>query len=313
MIQSVERVDAMTHLPQEKPMDTDDAYAVPPSWPQHGKLTFQNVCLRYREGLPLALNNFSFTIPPGSHCGVVGRTGAGTKIVALRWSQYNPTFLTIILCSFHPGKSSLTVALFRIVELESGQVTLDDIDLANLGLADVRGRPNGMAIIPQDPFLAGSTLRECLDPFGQNRDTDVLEALKAVRLANPEDTVNVLDTVVEEGGSNFSQGERQLLNLGSALLSKPKLLVLDEATSSIDSETDAFVQKIIRSRFKDITLITVAHRLNTIMDYDQVLVMDRGRAVEGGSPAELLARNGVFAELVDATGKEGSKALRAMV
>jgi ABC-type multidrug transport system fused ATPase/permease subunit len=217
------------------------------------------------------------------------------------------------LCSFYPGKSSLTVALFRIVEIESGQVTLDDIDLANIGLADVRGRPHGMAIIPQDPFLAGSTMRECLDPFGKNCDTDILDALKAVRLASPEDTVDVLDTVVEEGGSNFSQGERQLLNLGSALLSKPKLLALDEATASIDSETDAFVQKLLRSRFKDTTLITVAHRLNTIMDFDLILVMDQGHAVEMGSPAELLAKNGAFSELVDATGKEGSKALRAMV
>lgn len=206
----------------------------------------------------------------------------------------------------------MTVALFRIVEIESGCIALDGVDLATLGLKDVRGRTHGMAIIPQDPFLVGSTLRDCLDPFGENSDKDILEALVLVRLAAPEDTIAVLDTRVEEGGSNYSVGERQLINLAAAFLNKPTLLALDEATANIDHATDAFVQNLLRSRFKGTTQLTVAHRLNTIMDYDLILVMDQGRAVEMGPPGELLEKNGVFAELVDATGAEGSKALRAM-
>jgi ABC-type multidrug transport system fused ATPase/permease subunit len=284
-ITAIERVDAMTSVPQEKAMTTDPANAVPDSWPNHGKVEFQDVCLRYRPGLPLALNQLSFVVSPGQRCGVVGRTGA--------------------------GKSSLTVALFRIVELDSGRIMLDGIDLAGLGLSDVRGR--GMSIIPQDPFLTGTTLRECLDPFGVKGDDEILEALKTVRLAGEGADVQVLDTPVQEGGSNYSVGERQLLNIASALLSQPRVLVLDEATASIDYETDAFVQQMLRTRFTNTTLITVAHRLNTIMDYDTILVMNEGRAAEIGPPKELLSNDkSLFSQLVDATGPESSKALRSM-
>jgi ABC-type multidrug transport system fused ATPase/permease subunit len=230
---------------------------------------------------------------------------------------------TIVLCEtlshcfrstfLFTGKSSLTVALFRLVEIEAGRISLDGVDLSEIGLSDVRGRANGMAIIPQDPFLTGTTLKECLDPFGSANDSDIVEALQSVRLANASDGAKVLETRVEEGGSNFSVGERQLLNLARALLTKPRLLMLDEATASIDGETDAFIQEMLRTRFVDTTLVTVAHRLNTIMDYDLILVMDSGRAAEFGSPADLLERNGVFTELVNATGPESAKALRDMV
>lgn len=289
-ITSIERVDAMSSLPREKSMETDPDKMVMSSWPEGGLLEFDSVCLRYRKELPMVLNNLSFQIPPGKTCGVVGRTGA--------------------------GKSSLAVALFRLVEIESGRISLDGVDLASLGLSDVRGRPNGMAIIPQDPFLAGATLRECLDPFGLQKDEDMMEALRAVRLSSKfagSDETETLNSHIEEGGSNFSVGERQLLNLARALLSRPKLLVLDEATASIDGETDAFIQKMLRTRFNETTLVTIAHRLETIIDYDMILVMDKGMAAEVGSPAELLQRNGVFAQLVDATGQEASQTLRRMV
>jgi len=300
-ITAIERVDAMADLPTEEAMETPDELAPPAEWPQNGLLEFRNVSLRYRKGLPLALNDLSFSIPAGKTCGIVGRTGA--------------------------GKSSITVALFRLVEIESdgGSILLDGVDLTKLGLSDVRGR--GMSIIPQDPFLAGANLRECLDPFRQHTDAEILEALESVRMgvvsnSNSNSNPNSLDamspeallaTKLEEGGSNFSVGERQLLNLARALLSQPRVLVLDEATASIDGETDAFVQKMLRTRFPNTTLLTIAHRLNTIMDYDCVLVMDAGRAAEFDAPAKLLEKSdGIFSQLVDATGSESSKALRQL-
>jgi ABC-type multidrug transport system fused ATPase/permease subunit len=311
-ITAIERVDAMSRLPCERPMETDKSLSLPPSWPESGLLEFDKVCLRYREGLPLALSDLSFKIPAGKTCGVVGRTGAGANCVCCLYDLISRHFLIVFTFPF-AGKSSLTVALFRLVEIEAGRISLDGVDLSEIGLSDVRGRTNGMAIIPQDPFLTGNTLKECLDPFGSAKDSDIVEALQSVRLASTSDGAKVLETRVEEGGSNFSVGERQLLNLARALLSKPRLLILDEATASIDGETDAFIQEMLRTRFVDTTLVTVAHRLNTIMDYDLILVMDSGQAAEFGSPAELLERQGLFTELVNATGPESAKALRDMV
>jgi len=203
----------------------------------------------------------------------------------------------------------VTVALFRLVEIESGRIFLDGVDLGTLGLADVRGRPNGMTIIPQDPFLAGSTVRECLDPFGQSTDLEITSALETLHLR----TSLGLNSPIHEGGSNLSAGERQLLNLARALLDRPKVLVLDEATASIDGATDNLIQEMLRTRFPATTLLTVAHRLNTIMDNDLVLVMHQGRAAEFGAPCDLLEQpDGLFSGLVDATGAQNSAALRAM-
>jgi len=281
-ITSIERVVSISSLPKEKSKQTDPEYQVPESWPKEGALSFDNVHMRYRKNLPLALEGLSFELKPGMKCGVVGRTGA--------------------------GKSTITTALFRLVEIEKGKITLDGIDLSKLGLSDIRGRKRGMAIIPQDPVLFAGTLRELLDPFGESQDKDIFDALVSVRIARPNEGFGVLDNIVEEGGSNYSVGERQLLCLARAILSEPKLLVLDEATASVDGETDIFLQKMLRSKFEGCTLLTIAHRISTVLDYDMILAMDKGKAVEFGPPEVLMEKeDGVFRALLNSGDKEGEE------
>lgn len=286
---SVERARDMAELPQESEYETIDKYKVPSDWPREGKLQFNDVCLSYRPGLPFALNQLSFTANAGERVGIVGRTGA--------------------------GKSTIAVALFRLTELTSGVITLDGHDLSKIGLSDVRGRQNGMLIIPQDPILFSGTLRECLDPWSLSNDDDIIEALDLVKIADARKRGKAaLDDFVDEGGRNYSVGERQLICLARAMLAKPKVLVLDEATASIDRESDAFIQDMIRKRFEGTTILTIAHRLDTIMDYDSVIVMDGGKAAEVGTPRELLEiPDGLFSRLVDSTGRESAIALRKMV
>jgi ABC-type multidrug transport system fused ATPase/permease subunit len=198
-----------------------------------------------------------------------------------------------------------------LVELESGKIIFDGVDISKISLSDVRGRKNGMTIIPQEPVLFPGTLKQCLDPFGDFSDEEVEEALNSVRGASRG--LDDINAIVDEGGRNFSVGERQLICLGRAALAKPKLLFLDEATASVDGETDALIQKMLRSRFVGTTLLTIAHRLNTIMDYDVILVVDKGEAVQFGSPTELLSdENGIFSQLVESTGKESAAVLRAL-
>ena len=282
---SLERAIDMTEIPQEG-TTSNECLSVDSAWPTKGDITFENVSFRYRAGLSLSLDGLSFALKSGQRCGVVGRTGA--------------------------GKSTIAAALFRLVELEHGSITLDGVDLSKIQLADVRGRQNGMTIIPQEPILFSGTLKSCLDPFADFSDEEVMDALDAVRGASRG--LNDLNSIVDEGGRNFSVGERQLICLGRAMLAKPKVLFLDEATASVDGETDAFIQKMLRSRFSGTTLITIAHRLNTIMDYDYILVMSDGKAAEFGTPAQLLSNeDGLFTELVKSTGEESSVELRSIV
>ena len=286
-ITSVERCIQLTNLPSEAAIDVPAVdSALPKDWPSEGKLEFRNVSARYRKNLPLALKNMSFAAQGGKRVGICGRTGA--------------------------GKSTITSVLFRIIECADGEILLDGVNLAEIGLRKVRGGKNCLGIIPQDPCLFAGALRKTIDVFNNYTDEEVLSCLHRVRLCKPNDAA-FLGKQVMEGGKNFSVGERQLLCLARALLTRPKVLVLDEATASVDSETDAFIQRMIREMFKGCTIICVAHRLITICDYDEILVVSEGKIGESGSPKELLDKeNGMFKRLVEATGEERAKVLREM-
>jgi len=273
---TVERILHYTATPSEAPLIIED-HRPPPEWPNHGKIEFKNVSMRYRKDLDLVLKEVSFTILPREKIGVVGRTGA--------------------------GKSSLTDILFRLVEPESsGSISIDEIDIGQLGLRDLRSR---LAIIPQDPFLFSGTIRSNLDPFTLYTDTAVWVALERVHMADFVRSLALgLSYEINEKGSNLSVGQRQLLCMGRALLRETTILVVDEATASVDNETDALIQQTIRSEFKNRTVLTVAHRLNTIMDSDRILVLDKGRIAEFDTPAKLLEKErGVFRNLVNKADK----------
>jgi ABC-type multidrug transport system fused ATPase/permease subunit len=206
-ITAIERIKMMSEETPQEPNFERKRDLSDDSWPSRGELEFRDVQMRYRPLLPPALDGLSFRVEAGKHCGVVGRTGA--------------------------GKSSISVAMFRLVDIDAGAILVDGIDLSTLGLSDVRGRPNGIAIIPQDPVLFAGTMRECLDPFNTCTDEKLLEALLSVRMLGPGKGKEFLNTYVEEGGANYSVGERSLLVLARAMLARPKLLVMDEATGEL--------------------------------------------------------------------------------
>ncbi|KAJ2778295.1 hypothetical protein H4R18_004688 [Coemansia javaensis] len=266
-----ERVFEYSRLPPEAPDVIEDRRPAA-AWPEQGMVEFRGYSTRYREGLDLVLRDLSFRVLPGQKVGIVGRTGA--------------------------GKSSLALALFRIVEAASGQILLDGEDIAQYGLFDVRSR---LSIIPQDPVLFAGTVRENLDPFAQYSDQEIWRALELAHLADfVRSKDERLEFAVAQGGENFSVGQRQLICLARALLKRAKVLVLDEATAAIDNATDAIIQQTIRSEFRNCTVLTIAHRLNTIIDSDMVLVVDGGRLAEYDTPENLLRDGtGMFARLVE--------------
>lgn len=199
------------------------------------------------------------------------------------------------------GKSSLVQALFRVLECEKGTIEVGGVDIKTLGLHTLRKK---MAIISQTPILfRGCSIQENLDPFGQFQVDDINEALESVQML---DAVNMLadglNTMVEENGSNFSVGQRQLLSLARAILYKLEILVLDEPTANVDIETDRLLQRTLRLKFSEATIIVIAHRLDTIVDFDKVLVLEKGESVEFGTPKELMSRDGYFASLIKSTG-----------
>eukprot|EP01133_Synstelium_polycarpum_P002620 gene2620-3012_t len=254
-------------------------------WPPHGAITFDNLVMRYREGLDPVLKGISCQIASKEKIGIVGRTGA--------------------------GKSSIVLALFRLIEASEGAILIDGENIAKFGLKDLR---RNLAIIPQDPVLFSGTMRDNLDPFNESNDDDLWRLLEDIQLSQVvrELEGGLLCKVAEEG-SNFSVGQRQLIALGRALLRKPKILVLDEATASVDSHTDSLIQSTIREKFANATILTIAHRLNTIMDSDRIMVLDAGRIAEFDTPNNLLQNpSGLLSWLVDETGPQNAIYLKKM-
>jgi len=209
------------------------------------------------------------------------------------------------------GKSTLTVALFRLLEPSEGCIDIDGFDITQIGLDDLRSK---LSIIPQDPVLFLGSIRRNLDPWDKHTDKEIWSVLKKVHLKKVVKDLNLgLQSIVEEGGGNFSLGQRQLLCIGRALLRQSKILVLDEATASIDIETDTLIQKTIRQSFQDCTVLTIAHRLHTIIDSDRIMVLEKGRLVEFGKPVELLAQpDSLFLALVNETDSKTAGNLKAI-
>ncbi|CAH1104965.1 unnamed protein product [Psylliodes chrysocephalus] len=278
-LMSMERVLEYKNLPSEKQPEIPQK--PPKGWPEKGKVVFENMGLKYVENGPLTLKNLNLVIKPNEKVGIVGRTGA--------------------------GKSSLISALFRLATIE-GAIKMDDVNTKDITLEDLRSK---ISIIPQDPVLFSGTLRYNLDPFEEYTDDVLYKALEDVELKDPSNVINRLENKVMDRGSNYSVGQRQLICLARAIIRNNKILMLDEATANVDPQTDALIQKTIRRKFANCTVLTVAHRLNTIMDSDKVLVMDSGTMVEYDHPHVLLQiSNGVFNKMVAETGRGLNEQLR---
>jgi len=301
---AAERIIEYSNLPTES-LDGADP---PAAWPSEGRLEVNDLVVGYAPDLPPVLKGLTFSVERNERIGVVGRTGA--------------------------GKSSLTLALFRFLEAREGSIHIDGLDISKIKLHALRSR---LAIIPQDPVLFSGTVRSNLDAFDEHEDIELRDALQRVHLVSAEEAESIshsiittgtstplatgaqspnpninlnknpftsLSSPISEGGLNLSQGQRQLLCLARAIVSRPKIMVLDEATSAVDMATDALIQRSIREEFGDSTLIVIAHRLSTIADFDKILVMGEGKVEEFGSPRELFGREGgVFRGMVGESGE----------
>ncbi|XP_056602458.1 ATP-binding cassette sub-family C member 12 [Triplophysa dalaica] len=270
---SVERLlEYITGCASEGPRTIKEAN-IPTGWPQEGAITFRNYSMRYRDHTPIVLNKLTINIKPQEKVGIVGRTGS--------------------------GKSSLGVAVFRLAEPLEGSILIDNMDISKLGLKDLRSK---LSVIPQDPVLFIGTVRYNLDPFNNYKDEELWQALEKTYM---KDTIaklpEKLESTVVENGENFSVGERQLMCMARALLRNSKIILLDEATASIDSETDGMIQHTIRDAFQHCTVLTIAHRINTVLESDRILVMEQGKVVEFDRPQDLMQRpNSLFASLLAA-------------
>ncbi|CAH1736107.1 unnamed protein product [Aphis gossypii] len=275
---SVERLIEYTHLPLEDTLHSSEVKNPPKEWPYSGKIVFKDFNLRYSLNSPYVLKDLNIEIRSMEKIGIVGRTGA--------------------------GKSSFIGALFRLA-LNEGKIIIDDVDIHELMLKDLRSK---LSIIPQEPVLFSGTMRTNLDPFDEYPDHDLWNALDEVELKNfVEGLPGGLNSKLSSSGSNFSVGQRQLVCLARAILQNNKILILDEATANVDPLTDKLIQNTIRNKFKNCTVLTIAHRINTIMDSDRVLVMDFGKIVEFDHPYNLLKNTeGFFYKMVEQTGKDTS-------
>jgi ABC-type multidrug transport system fused ATPase/permease subunit len=289
---AAERIIEYSNLPTESLEGADP----PAAWPSEGRLEVNDLVVAYAPDLPPVLKGLTFRVERNERIGVVGRTGA--------------------------GKSSLTLALFRFLEASQGTIHIDGLDISKIKLNSLRSR---LAIIPQDPVLFSGTVRSNLDAFDEHTDSELRDALERVHLVTPSafatppngsgsttPTQNTnqntnpftsLSSPIAEGGLNLSQGQRQLLCLARAIVSRPKIMVLDEATSAVDMATDTLIQRSIREEFGDSTLVVIAHRLSTISDFDKILVLDDGQVAEFGTPRELMGLEaGVFRGMVGESG-----------
>ncbi|QLQ77932.1 hypothetical protein HG537_0A01790 [Torulaspora globosa] len=288
---SVERLKEYMEVDQEP---YDQSVLIPaPEWPQHGRIEVNDVSLRYAPNLPKVIKNVSFTVDPKAKVGIVGRTGA--------------------------GKSTIITALFRFLDPETGNIKIDNIDITSVDLQRLR---RSITIIPQDPTLFTGTVKSNLDPYCEYSDQQIFEALKRVNLVTQEEldrstegesssisSENVnkflnLYSEISEGGGNISQGQRQLVCLARSLLRCPKVILLDEATASIDYASDAKIQQTIRKEFSGSTILTIAHRLRSVIDYDKILVMDAGEVKEFDHPYSLLLnKNSIFYSMCEQSGE----------
>ncbi|KAL6712904.1 hypothetical protein ACLMJK_009459 [Lecanora helva] len=283
---SLERVVEYCSLPTE----SSEGNSPPAHWPSRGRIEVSDLVVEYAADLRPVLQGVTFSCEPNNRIGIVGRTGA--------------------------GKSSLILALFRFLEARGGSIVIDGIDIATLTLKDLRER---MAVIPQQPVLWLGTVRSNLDPFNDYADEKLREVLERVQLngrlmcSDVSDNCEevepghyfTLSTPIAEGGANISLGQRQLLSLARVLLTRPKILIMDEATSAVDLDRDNIVQQSIRNDLQDSTLIVVAHRLSTIIDLDQIIVFEEGKVAEIGSPKDLWKQKGVFSQMVRQSKENG--------
>nr|XP_010915338.1 ABC transporter C family member 8 [Elaeis guineensis] len=267
---SVERIKQYMHIPSEPPAVISERRP-PLSWPHEGRIDLQELKIKYRPTAPLVLKGINCTFAAGNKVGVVGRTGS--------------------------GKTTLISALFRLVDPAGGRILIDDLDICSIGLKDLRMK---LSIIPQEPTLFRGSVRSNMDPLGLHNDHEIWEALEKCQLkATISSLPALLDSSVSDDGENWSTGQRQLFCLGRVLLRKNRVLVLDEATASIDSATDAILQRVIRQEFSSCTVITVAHRVPTVMDSDMVMVLSYGKLVEYDKPSKLMeTQNSAFSKLV---------------
>ncbi|KAM3452335.1 hypothetical protein MY3296_004626 [Beauveria thailandica] len=274
-LNAIDRVLGLASIPSEEEDGEQDEAVAPENWPSHGRVKVRKLGVRYSDNLPWTLNNISFSVETGQRLGIVGRTGA--------------------------GKSSLINSLLRFVDATTGEILIDDQDVSQVSRKRVR---DAVTVIPQDAFLFSGTLRSNVDVFGKHDDDQVISALRSVHFTSFEREGDVvaadLDRIIHSGGSNVSHGQRQLVCLARVILEdRSRIIILDEATSGIDHVTETAIQEVIRENFRDMTVLMVAHKLLTVADFNEILVLSQGEVVEHGAPQQLLASKGNFWNMVE--------------